>query len=113
MKTVDYDSISPWLQMLWEQGGSDLLLTGGSAPRLRVDGRLCPIEGVSAMSGEEVDHIVLSLLDDTQVETFESHQDVDFSFSWEDRARLRASTARSSTATPTASSPHWPRSAAT
>ena len=91
MKTVDYDSISPWLQMLWEQGGSDLLLTGGSAPRLRVDGRLCPIEGVSAMSGEEVDHIVLSLLDDTQVETFESHQDVDFSFSWEDRARLRAS----------------------
>jgi twitching motility protein PilT len=91
VKTVDYDSISPWLQMLWEQGGSDLLLTGGSAPRLRVDGRLCPIEGVSAMSGEEVDHIVLSLLDDTQVETFESHQDVDFSFSWEDRARLRAS----------------------
>ena len=91
MKTVDYDSISPWLQMLWEQGGSDLLLTAGSAPRLRVDGRLCPIEGLSALSGDEVDHIVLSLLDDSQVETFESHQDVDFSFSWEDRARLRAS----------------------
>jgi twitching motility protein PilT len=77
--------------MLWEQGGSDLLLTAGSAPRLRVDGRLCPIEGLSALSGDEVDHIVLSLLDDSQVETFESHQDVDFSFSWEDRARLRAS----------------------
>jgi len=91
VKTVDYDSISPWLQMLWEQGGSDLLLTAGSAPRLRVDGRLCPIEGLSALSGDEVDHIVLSLLDDSQVETFESHQDVDFSFSWEDRARLRAS----------------------
>src|SRR6516225_9253581 len=77
--------------MLWEQGGSDLLLTAGSAPRLRVDGRLCPIEGLSALSGDEVDHIVLSLLDDSQVETFEENLDVDFSFSWEDKARLRAS----------------------
>ncbi len=45
MKTVSTESISPWLQMLWDQGGSDLLLTGGSAPRLRVDGKLRPIAG--------------------------------------------------------------------
>ena len=37
--TLDTEPISPWLQMLWDQGGSDLLLTGGSAPRLRVDGK--------------------------------------------------------------------------
>jgi twitching motility protein PilT len=91
VKTVNYESISPWLQMLWEQGGSDLLLTGGSAPRLRVDGRLCPIEGASALSGEEVDQIVRSLLDTSQINIFENEQDVDFSFSWQDRARLRAS----------------------
>jgi twitching motility protein PilT len=77
--------------MLWEQGGSDLLLTGGSAPRLRVDGRLRPIEGSRTMTGDEVDEIVRALLDPAQIETFEVHQDVDFSFSWEDRARLRAS----------------------
>ena len=90
-KSTNTDSISPWLQMLWEQGGSDLLLTGGSAPRLRVDGRLRPIEGARPMTGAEVDEIVLSLLDESQIKNFEENLDVDFSFSWEDKARLRAS----------------------
>lgn len=90
-KITNTDSISPWLQMLWEQGGSDLLLTGGSAPRLRVDGRLRPIEGARPMTGEEVDEIVISLLDEPQIKNFEENLDVDFSFSWEDKARLRAS----------------------
>jgi len=91
VKATNTESISPWLKMLWEQGGSDLLLTGGSAPRLRVDGRLRPIEGTKAMTGEEVDQIVRSLLDPAQVTIFEENLDVDFSFSWEDKARLRAS----------------------
>ena len=91
MRTIDTESISPWLQMLWDQGGSDLLLTGGSAPRLRVDGKLRPIEGAVELTGEQVDTIVRGLLDPVQLNTFETHQDVDFSFSWEDKARLRAS----------------------
>jgi twitching motility protein PilT len=91
VKTTNIERISPWLQLLWDQGGSDLLLTGGSAPRLRVDGKLRPIEGVDDMSGEEVDEIVRSLLDGSQLNTFGEHLDVDFSFSWKDRARLRAS----------------------
>lgn len=91
MKTVSTEKISIWLQMLWDQGGSDLLLTGGSAPRLRVDGKLRPIDGATEMSGEEVDEIVRSLLDSTQLDTFDTQQDVDFSFSWQDKARLRAS----------------------
>src|SRR3974390_2552039 len=90
MRTIDTARISPWLEMLWEQGGSDLLLTGGSAPRLRVDGRLRPVEGANPLSGAEVEHIVLSLLDESQVKIFEEHLDVDFSFSWQDKARLRA-----------------------
>jgi len=90
-KATNTESISPWLQLLWEQGGSDLLLTGGSAPRLRVDGRLRPIEGARPMTGEEVDEIVISLLDEPQIKNFAENLDVDFSFSWEDKARLRAS----------------------
>ena len=91
MKSIDTEAISPWLQMLWDQGGSDLLLTGGSAPRLRVDGRLRPIEGGQPLSATEVDKIVRSLLDEPQRKTFDEHLDVDFSFSWEGKARLRAS----------------------
>jgi twitching motility protein PilT len=88
---VNIERISPWLQLLWDQGGSDLLLTGGSSPRLRVDGKLCPIEGGSQISGAEVDEIVRSMLEPWQIATFEEHQDVDFSFTWEGKARLRAS----------------------
>ena len=36
--------ISPWLQKLWDLGGTDLLLSAGSAPRIRVDGKLRPVE---------------------------------------------------------------------
>jgi twitching motility protein PilT len=91
VNSIDTGTIAPWLQILWDQGGSDLLLAGGSAPRLRVDGKLRPVEGAPVLSGEEIHTLVESLLDPAQLTIFEDHQDVDFAFSWHDRARLRAS----------------------
>jgi len=41
---ADIETISPWLQVLWEKQGSDLLLATGSEPRIRVDGKLSAIE---------------------------------------------------------------------
>jgi twitching motility protein PilT len=43
------------------------------------------------MTGQEVDDVVRSLLDRSQIEAFDQDLDVDFSFSWQDKARLRAS----------------------
>jgi twitching motility protein PilT len=91
VKNIDTGTIAPWLQILWDQGGSDLLLAGGSAPRIRVDGKLRPLEGAPVLSGVEIHALVESLLDPAQLTIFEEHQDVDFAFSWQDRARLRAS----------------------
>ena len=84
MNSIDTGTIAPWLQILWDQGGSDLLLAGGSAPRIRVDGKLRPVEGAPVLSGEEIHALVTSLLDPAQVTIFEEHQDVDFAFSWQD-----------------------------
>jgi twitching motility protein PilT len=84
-------SIDPWLESLWQQGGSDLLLSGGSPPRIRVDGRLCPIEGAEVLTGEQVNDIAQPLLTEGQKMTFEEQLDCDFSFSWGDRARIRGS----------------------
>ena len=83
--------IEPWLQTLWDQGGSDLLLSGGSPPRIRVDGRLRPVEGVQILTGDQISEIALPLLTDGQRMIFEEQLDVDFAFSWQDKARLRAS----------------------
>ena len=89
--TIDTSAIGPWLQLLWDQHGSDLLLAGGSAPRLRVDGKLLPIEGGPSLSSEKIDGIVRGLLNPDQQETFDRERDVDFAFTWLDRARLRGS----------------------
>lgn len=85
------ERISPWLQILWDHHGSDLLLVSGSAPRVRVDGKLQCIEGAPVLSGSEIDEIVRSMLTEEQEVVFEEHQDVDFSLTYLDRARLRGS----------------------
>ncbi len=87
----ELESIDPWLQILWDQEGSDLLLSADSAPRIRVDGRLRPIEGVPVLTGQEIDRLARPLLNAEQLATFEDQMDVDFSFSWRDKARLRGS----------------------
>jgi twitching motility protein PilT len=84
-------AIGPWLEKLWEQGGSDLLLSGDSAPRIRVDGKLRPLEGAPILTGAQIDEIALPLLTPGQLEIFREQLDVDFAFSWLDRARIRGS----------------------
>jgi twitching motility protein PilT len=84
-------AIEPWLQSLWEQGGTDLLLSGGSPPRIRVNGQLRPLEGAPILSGAQIDEIAQPILTDGQKEIFKNQQDVDFAFSWGDKARIRGS----------------------
>jgi twitching motility protein PilT len=84
-------TIEPWLQALWDNGGTDLLLSGGSPPRIRVDGKLQPLAGVPTLSGEQINEIAQPLLTDGQRMIFEEQLDVDFAFSWGDRARIRGS----------------------
>ena len=91
MSNDQNSAIEPWLQSLWDQGGSDLLLSGDSPPRIRVDGKLRPLAGVQALTGEQIDEIAKPLLTDGQRIIFEEQLDVDFAFSWGDRARIRGS----------------------
>lgn len=84
-------TIDPWLQILWERGGSDLLLAGGSAPRIRVDGRLLPVDGAPVLTAEQIDTISRPLLTTGQQAIFNEQLDVDFAFSWRDLARIRGS----------------------
>jgi twitching motility protein PilT len=85
------ERIDPWLQVLWDQRGSDLLLVSGSRPRVRVDGGLRPLESAPVLSGAEITELVHSMLSPDQKAILKEHQDVDFSLSWRDKARLRGS----------------------
>jgi twitching motility protein PilT len=91
VNSANLEVIEEWLQLLWDNHGSDLLLVGGSAPRARIDGQLRPIEGAPVLSGDRIDAFVRSLLNDELMDVFDEHRDVDFALTWRDRARLRCS----------------------
>jgi twitching motility protein PilT len=91
MSSEQFAAIGPLLEILWDKGGSDLLLIGGSTPRIRVNGQLVPIENAVELTGNQIDEIVQLLLSPEQRLQFKEQMDVDFAFSWLDRARLRGS----------------------
>ncbi len=91
MSSEPTSAIEPWLQQLWDLGGTDLLLSGGSAPRIRVDGRLIPLANAQVLTGEQINDIAQPLLTPGQQMIFEEQQDVDFAFSWGEEARIRGS----------------------
>jgi twitching motility protein PilT len=67
------------------------LLIGGSTPRIRVNGQLVPLDESAVLTGDQIDEIVQPLLNPDQCVQFKEQMDVDFAFSWLDRARLRGS----------------------
>jgi twitching motility protein PilT len=89
VRTIHCEGIDPWLELLWDRGGSDLLLAGGSTPRIRVDGSLRRLDDLPPLSGAQIDELVMDLLNPALAATFDEQRDVDFAFSWHDRARLR------------------------
>ena len=82
--------LDAWLAVLDERDGTDILLTDGSAPLLRVDGRLTPLDGAEPLSGEEIEVISRTQIKDQYGDRIHMGREVDFSFSWRNRARIRA-----------------------
>ena len=62
-----------------ERGSSDLHITAGSAPRIRVDGILLPTEH-EILDGEGSQRIIYSILDNEQIGRFEKDLELDLSF---------------------------------
>jgi twitching motility protein PilT len=69
---------------------SDLHLTVGSAPMLRVDGFLKAVDGTGPLSEDEVEKLIFSVVDDVQKDILIKDKEVDFSFAFGDVARFRA-----------------------
>jgi twitching motility protein PilT len=89
MTEVRIDAIEAYLAELWELGGSDVLLTAGVPPLLRVDGAMRPADGAATLEPADLERIVRSVLPPEIAARFEEEKDADFSFSWKDLARFR------------------------
>ncbi|HEX7131323.1 MAG TPA: hypothetical protein VF228_02035, partial [Iamia sp.] len=79
--------IEAWLQELWDRGGSDLLLSEGVKPMIRVDGGLVPIAAADVLTAERVEELVTGLLPEDKRTELARHREVDFSFGWHDVTR--------------------------
>ncbi|MCU1690888.1 MAG: pilT [Jatrophihabitantaceae bacterium] len=82
------------LESLWNAGGTDLLLTVGLPPQLRVHGDLQAIPGHAALTSDDTEGLLASVLNPAQASMFADQQEYDFSFSWGERARIRGNAFR-------------------
>ena len=77
------------LLMTARQNSSDLHLSIGRRPTLRIDGVLIPLQKEAVLTPEAVQNLVSALLTDAQKEAFLKEKELDFSYSFEDKARFR------------------------
>lgn len=83
-------SLSELLQKMKELGASDLHLTSNSPPRMRIHGRLRPLEGYAALTPAETKALAYSVMTDAQKRKLEEDLEIDFSFGIKGLARFRA-----------------------
>jgi len=82
--------IEDLLEVVIKRDASDLHLSCGVPPMIRVDGSLLPVEKTHALTEKEVADLTNSILDDTQKDILIRDKEIDFSFTFGDVARFRA-----------------------
>ncbi|MBI2212019.1 MAG: type IV pilus twitching motility protein PilT [Acidobacteria bacterium] len=76
------------LKTMVERGGSDLHITTNSAPQIRIDGKLTPLD-MPALTAPETKQLAYSVLTDAQKHRFEENLELDLSFGIKGLARFR------------------------
>jgi twitching motility protein PilT len=85
---MDLDFAEVLLEVI-NRRASDLHITAGAPPMLRVRGRLVPIEGYPALTATQTREIVYSILSNAQRQKFENNWQLDFAYQIPNRARFR------------------------
>src|SRR6202022_3061602 len=83
-------SLSELLHKLSELGGSDLHVTTGTPPLVRVNGQIRPLDGYHSLTSAETKQLAYSVLTDAQKHRFEENLELDFSFGVKGLSRFRA-----------------------
>ncbi len=77
------------LKIMIDKGASDLHISTGTPPRLRVDGKLTPLD-LAPLNPAETKALCYSILTDTQKHKFEENNELDLSFGMKGLSRFRA-----------------------
>src|SRR3989344_2196712 len=83
-------NIRQLLDLTIQRNASDLHLSVGFPPTLRIHGELIPVPGESPSTPEQVDSLINPLISDYQRSIYQQNFELDFSFDFESKARFRA-----------------------
>jgi len=87
---MDYFSqLRALLSLTVAEQASDLHISPGHPPTLRIIGRLVPISREKKLTPEDSRGLAFALMTKEQQERFLAEKEIDFSYSFEDRARFR------------------------
>ncbi|MDD0854609.1 type IV pilus twitching motility protein PilT [Halobacteriovorax sp. GB3] len=87
--TNDTLKVQQLFKLMVESGGSDLHLTVGTSPGLRVNGEIVRVK-IPPLSAQDSKRLVYQILTDEQKNDFEKNLELDFSFGIKGLARFRA-----------------------
>jgi twitching motility protein PilT len=79
--TINDPVLEPYLRSVIDRKGTDVLLTVGSRPLVRVDGALRPDNGLRALDARTMERVLDALLSEDQRQQLHHDRDVDFAFS--------------------------------
>jgi len=82
------------LQLLVERGGSDLHITSGTPPQIRVAGKLVQLTQFEPLTPQDTQRLAYSVLNEGQKQKFEEENELDLSFGIQGLARFRCNVYR-------------------
>src|SRR3954463_2919431 len=94
-KKVDDPRVDRLLAALWDLGATDLILTVGAPPLMRLSGDLRPVNGDEPLTSEDTESMLAGILSGQGREPFtDTSRELDFSFTWREKARIRGNAYR-------------------
>lgn len=82
------DEINNLVDILIKEGGSDLHISAGNPPTVRVAGSLVPLSNKATLTSEDTLNLISPLLNEEQKALFLKNQEIDFSYEYKE-VRLR------------------------
>ncbi|MGB4179790.1 MAG: type IV pilus twitching motility protein PilT [Limnochordia bacterium] len=88
------EGITKLVETAIEQYASDLHLSAGAPPMIRVFGQTRPVEGYNPLTPAEIEAMVLPLLSESQQAVLEASGEVDFSYGLKGLGRFRCNVSK-------------------
>lgn len=87
-------SLRALLEEMIKRGASDLHLTAGERPKIRLDGKIINASTEHVLSAKDTLQLAYSILTETQKKRFETESELDFSFGIQNLSRFRGNVYR-------------------